>query len=56
VFQAVKAEALRPIRRLDVAWTGKETDEYDQLAKMAKKEGRPLPEFVKAVLRKRGLK
>jgi hypothetical protein len=47
--------ALRPIRRLDVTWTGKETSEYDRLARLAKKEGRPLPEFVKAVLRKRGL-
>jgi hypothetical protein len=47
--------ALRPLRRLDVTWTGEETCEYDRLAVAARQEGRPLPEFVKAVLRRRGL-
>lgn len=53
--ESYKHVALRAIRRLDVTWTGGETHEYDQLARTAKEEGRPLPEFVKAVLRKRGL-
>jgi 5-methylcytosine-specific restriction endonuclease McrA len=53
--ESYKHVALRPIRRLDVAWTGEETREYDQLVRMARKKGRPLPEFVKAVLRKQGL-
>ncbi len=53
--ESYKHVALRPIRRLDVTWTGKETREYDRLAQLAHKKGRPLPEFVKAVLRKRGL-
>ena len=53
--EAYKHVALRPIRRLDVTWTGDETREYDQLAQQAKKADQPLPEFVKAVLRKRGL-
>jgi len=53
--EAYKHVALRPIRRLDVTWTGDETREYDQLARQAKKVDQPLPEFVKAVLRKRGL-
>jgi hypothetical protein len=53
--EAYKHVALRPIRRLDVTWTGDETREYDQLAKQARKADQPLPEFVKAVLRKRGL-
>ncbi|NLF08632.1 MAG: HNH endonuclease [Pirellulaceae bacterium] len=53
--KAHKHVALRPIRRLDVTWTGEETSEFDQLAQRAKKANQPLPEFVKAVLRKRGL-
>jgi hypothetical protein len=53
--QSYKHIALRLIRRLDVTWEGKETVEYDRLARLAEKEGCPLPEFVKAVLRKRGL-
>ena len=53
--ESYKHIALRAIRRLDVTWTGKETAEYDRLTQLAKKEGCPLPEFVKAVLRKRGL-
>jgi hypothetical protein len=53
--ESYKHVALRSIRRLDVTWTEDETREYDHLARLAKKEGRPLPEFVKAVLRKRGL-
>lgn len=50
-----KHVALRPIRRLDVTWTDEETREFDQLAQRAKKADQPLPEFVKAVLRKPGL-
>ena len=53
--EAYKHVALRPIRRLDVTWIGDETREYDQLARQAKKADQPLPEFVKAALRKRGL-
>ena len=50
--EAYKHIALRQIRRLDVTWTQEETREYDQLSKIAKKQKQPLPEFVKAVLRK----
>jgi hypothetical protein len=53
--EVYKHVALRPIRRLDLTWTGDETREYDRLARHAKKANQPLPEFVKAVLRKRGL-
>jgi hypothetical protein len=53
--KAYKHIALRPIRRLDVTWAGDETREYDQLARQARKADQPLPEFVKAVLRKRAL-
>jgi hypothetical protein len=47
--------AMRAIRRLELVWTEQEVAEHDQLAKAAKKQGQTLPEFVKAVLRKRGL-
>jgi hypothetical protein len=53
--QTYKHVALRPIRRLDITWAGDETREYDRLVRQARKAERPLPEFVKAVLRKRGL-
>jgi hypothetical protein len=46
---------LREIRRLDVTWTEKETKDYDNLLKIAKKNGQNMPEFVKAVLRKLGV-
>ena len=49
---AYKHVALRLIRRLDVTWTDKETQEFDRLARAAKRQSQPLPEFVKAVLRK----
>jgi hypothetical protein len=50
--EAYKHVALRPIRRLDITWTGDETCEYDQLAQRAKMTNQPLPEFVKKILRK----
>jgi hypothetical protein len=49
---AYKHVALRPIRRLDVIWTGDETKEFDQLMIKAQKAVQPLPDYVKAVLRK----
>jgi hypothetical protein len=50
-----KHVALKPIRRLDVTWTGEEIRDFDRLAEKAKKSGIALPEYVKAILRKRGL-
>lgn len=50
-----KHVALRPVRRLDVTWTGDEVRDYDLLAQEAKKAKQPLPDFVKAALQKRGL-
>jgi hypothetical protein len=47
--------ALRPIRRLDLTWTGDEIREFDALTKKAAKTGTPLPAYVKAVLRKSGI-
>lgn len=44
--------ALRLIRRLDVTWTDEETRDFDRLARAAKRQSQPLPEFVKAALRK----
>jgi len=50
--ESYKHIALQPIRRLDITWSGEETQEFDRLAKMAKQLEQPLPEYVKAVLRK----
>jgi hypothetical protein len=54
--ESYKHVALRLIRRLDVTWLEGETREFDKLAKKAFLKGQPLPEFVKAVLRKAGLR
>jgi hypothetical protein len=44
--------ATRDIRRLDLLWSGKETEEYDQLVKEAKNARKEMPEYVKSILRK----
>ena len=44
--------AMKQIRRLDLMWTGEETEEYDAIKKKALDEGQKLPRFVKDVLRK----
>jgi hypothetical protein len=44
--------AMRPIRRLDVVWEGKEITDYDVIAEAAKEKDAPMPEFVKNVLRR----
>jgi hypothetical protein len=53
--ETYKHIALQPIRRLDVTWKGDETRDHDRLARAAKKAKQPLPEYVKAVLRRLGL-
>jgi len=53
--ESYKHVALRPVRRLEVVWSEQEVSEYDRLLKLAKRQRQPLPEFVKAVLRKAGL-
>jgi len=53
--EVYKHIALRKIRRLDIIWTEEETRMFDRLAMAAKKHRQPLPEFVKAVLRKLSL-
>ena len=40
------------VRRLDIAWKGKETKNYDAVQEYVKEKGINLPEFVKDVLRK----
>lgn len=44
--------ALRIVRRLEIIWTEGEVEEHSQLEKLAKKQKQPLPEYIKAVLRK----
>ncbi len=43
------------VRRLDLVWTGRETDDYDRLRNLAKAAGTDLPEYVKSALRQKGL-
>lgn len=43
--------ALRPMRRLDLAWIGSEVPEYDSLVSLAERAQKELPDFVKDVLR-----
>lgn len=44
--------AMRDVRRLDVMWTGEETNEYDEIKKEAKENKKKTPDYVKAILRK----
>ena len=43
--------ATRKERRLDIAWTGKEVDEFERLKEEAEDAPAPLPDFVKDILR-----
>jgi hypothetical protein len=43
--------AMRPMRRLDVVWEGKEVADYQVVANAAEENEEPMPEFVKRVLR-----
>ncbi len=49
--RSYKHVAMLPIRRIDIAWTGGQTPEYDQLARMARQAGQSLQDFMKALLR-----
>ena len=44
--------AMREIRRLDLMWVEKETDEYDAVKKKATEAGTEMPAYVKDILRK----
>jgi hypothetical protein len=44
--------ALIEARRLDLMWTGRETEVFDNLEGRAKAAGEPMPEYVKRVLRR----
>jgi hypothetical protein len=39
------------MRRLDVAWEGKEVADYQALADAAEESEEPMPDFVKRLLR-----
>jgi len=49
--ESYKHVAMLPIRRIDIGWTGKETREYDRLARMAQQAGKSLQDFIKGILR-----
>lgn len=44
--------AMRPMRRLDVVWEGKEVADFQAVAEAAEEKEEPMPEFVKRVLRR----
>jgi hypothetical protein len=49
--EAYKHIALVAARRLDLVWTGRETEVFDELQSRAKAAGEPMPEHVKRLLR-----
>ena len=44
--------AMRPIRRLDLIWQGKEVEKYEKLKMDAKQSERTIPEFIKELIEK----
>lgn len=54
--ESYKHIALLEARRLDLMWTGKDTEVFDQLRGQAQGEKEPMPEYVKKVLRRSVLK
>lgn len=44
--------AMRDIRRLDLEWSGDETNDYDKLKEQAESCAALMPEFVKSILKK----
>jgi hypothetical protein len=44
--------AMKPLRRVDLLWKGKEVEPYEKLKSDAAEAGLPTPDFVKEVLRK----
>lgn len=47
--------ALQPVRRLDVIWTDEEITVYDALKQQAESIDEPMPDYVKAILKKYAL-
>lgn len=44
--------AMRQIRRADLIWQGKETEQYERLKSDANESGKSIPEFVKQIIEK----
>lgn len=44
--------AMKPVRRLDIMWSGAEVEAYDKLRNNAKKSHQEMPAYVKEILRK----
>jgi hypothetical protein len=42
--------AMRPVRRVDLLWQGREVAQYDRLKKDANNAGKPVPQFVKEII------
>lgn len=42
--------AMRPVRRVDLLWEGKQVDQYNRLKRDANKAGKPIPQFVKEII------
>lgn len=49
--ETYKHVAMRELRRLDVTWNHDEVGNYDYLAKLARRAGKSVAEFVKALVR-----
>ncbi|HBL18007.1 MAG TPA: HNH endonuclease, partial [Elusimicrobia bacterium] len=44
--------AMRPLRRLDLMWTGNEVQSYEQLKKKSEELQQTMPAYVKRVIEK----
>jgi hypothetical protein len=53
--EAYEHIAMRDSRRLDLVWLGDEVVVHDELRDQANSEGRPIPEYVKRILRQSAL-
>jgi hypothetical protein len=51
--ESYKHIAMRPVRRLELVWSEQEVADFDRLSKVARRRGKPLPEFIKAILREK---
>ena len=41
---------MRPVRRVDLLWQGREVSQYDRLKSDAHNAGKAIPEFVKEII------
>ena len=43
---------MRPVRRMDILWTGKDVEVYEELKSRTKKLQKKMPSFIKEIIEK----